>query len=218
MVKAVRARGRRVCLAPWCLGAQLGVPALGNGCQVDHLLLSESARPGRILRWTWELVEADGSLVCVNTARANQVVAEALAKRTVTELAGWTEPRREVRYGERSRVDFLLQRGEKLCYLEVKSVTLGLGRGVAGFPDSVTDRGTRHLEELMRVVRAGHRAVLLFCVGRTRASAVRPADDIDPVYGATLRRAAAAGVEILAYRCRLSPRAISLASSVPVEL
>ena len=181
--------------------------------------LSRSDRPGRKLPWTWELVRTDdGAMVCVNTGRANMVVAEALAARAVPELRGWGDVQREVRYGDRSRVDFTLSRGARRCFLEVKSVTLGLGPRLAGFPDSVTARGTRHLEDLMREQRGGQRAVLLFCVNRSGARAVKPADDIDPVYGATLRRAAAAGVEILAYRCRVTPHELTLSQPVPVDL
>jgi sugar fermentation stimulation protein A len=192
-----------------------------KGCARERarVWLSESDRPGRSLRFTWELVEGDaGGLVCVNTARANPLVAEALARGAVSELAGWGRTRREVRFGERSRVDFLLQRGDRLCYLEVKSVTLDLGRRVAGFPDSVTERGRRHLEELMAMAAAGHRAVLLFAVNRSGARAVRPADDIDPRYGEALRRAARSGVEVLAYASRLTTTGMSLARALPVQL
>lgn len=195
-------------------------PGSMRTCAPDRarVWLSASDRPGRKLRWTWELVEADGDLVCVNTARANELVAEALARGRVAELAGWGSARREVRYGERSRVDFTLARGRRSCYVEVKSVTLALGDRVAGFPDSVTERGRRHLDELEAMVAAGHRAILLFAVNRTRAREVRPADAIDPAYGATLRRAAANGVELLAYQASITPRAIHLHRRLPVQL
>lgn len=196
-------------------------PGAMTGCARERarVWLSESDSPARRLRYTWELVEDEGGrLVCVNTARANPLVAEALAGGRVPELRGWGRTRREVRYGERSRVDFLLGRGARLCYLEVKSVTLDLGRRVAGFPDSVTERGRRHLEELIGVARGGHRAVLLFAVNRTGARAVRPADDIDPRYGEALRRAAASGVELLAYASRLTTGAMTLSRPLPVQL
>ena len=127
---------------------------------------------------------------------------------------------REVRYGERSRVDFLLSDGEdgtERCYLEVKSVTLDCGGGVSSFPDSVTERGRRHLEELMAMVDEGHRAVMLFCCQRSDVRRVRPADDVDPAYGATLRRARAHGVEVLAYRCDVSPAGIAVRERIPVD-
>jgi sugar fermentation stimulation protein A len=180
--------------------------------------LSESARPARSLRFTWELVEADGALVCVNTARANRVVVEAIAAGQVAALAGWPGLAREVRCGRHSRVDLLLTRGAARCWVEVKSATMGCGGGVTAFPDSVTERGTRHLELLLRRVRLGERAALLFCCARADTRALRPADEIDPRYGRTLRRAARAGVQVLAHRCEVTPRGLWLREAVPIDL
>lgn len=180
--------------------------------------LSRSDNPKRKLPYTWELVRAHGSYVCVNTARANGVVADALHAGVVRELAGFDELRREVKYGERSRVDFLLQRNDRKTYVEVKSVTLPMGKRVSAFPDSVTARGTRHLQELMAMVDEGHRAVMLFCCARADTARVRPADEIDPVYGKTLREAADHGVELLAYRCDINTRGMWLRERVPIEL
>src|SRR5690606_27097663 len=124
----------------------------------------------------------------------------------IPELAGYTQIKAEVRYGnEKSRIDFLLSGdGVTDCYVEVKNVTLEAEIGLIIFPDAVTTRGTKHLRELMAMVADGHRAVLLFCVQHSGAQRVAPADDIDPLYGKTLREAIAAGVEVLAYGCRLS--------------
>lgn len=180
--------------------------------------LSRQDAPHRKLAYTWELSEVDGALVCVNTGRANPVVAEALAGGVIHELCPHDEVRAEVRYGSRSRIDFLLTAGGRRCYLEVKNVTMRAGPGLGAFPDAVTARGTRHLEELMAMVAGGHRAAMLFCCSRSDIRAVRPADEIDPVYGQALRRAAAAGVELLAYRCDLSTRDIRLAERIPLLL
>ncbi len=154
-------------------------PGSMKTCQPDgaRAWLSRAHGAKRKLAYTWELVEAEGATVCINTARANAVVEEALRAGVIGELAGFDQLRREVRYGTRSRVDFLLGYGQRDCYLEVKSVTMRHGPRVSAFPDSVTARGTRHLEELMAMVRAGHRAVLLFCVNRSDARCVRPADE-----------------------------------------
>jgi sugar fermentation stimulation protein A len=177
--------------------------------------------PRRKLAWTWELAETGGAMICVNTARGNQLVAEALAAGVITELAGYDQIRREVACGD-SRLDFGLTRGDgdrlDRCLVEVKTVTMDRGRGTAAFPDSVTSRGSRHLDELIAVRRAGHRAVLLFCAARADAVRVVPADDIDPTYGAALRRAAAAGVEILAYRCAIATDGMHLATRIDVVL
>src|SRR5690606_7194398 len=129
------------------------------------------------------------------------------------ELAGYPDVKAEVRYGnENSRIDLLLSAvGRADCYVEVKNVTLEAGDGLITFPDAVTARGTKHLRELMAMVADGHRAVLLFCVQHSGAQRVAPADEIDPLYGKTLREAIAAGVEVLAYGCRLSAQEIVLA-------
>ena len=180
--------------------------------------LSESDSAARKLRYTWELGEAEGAMVMVHTGRANDLVAEALEAGVIDELRGYERVRREVRYGERSRVDFLLEGGGERCFVEIKSVTLGLGEGISAFPDAVTERGRRHLEELIRVVQAGDRAVLLYCCGRDPSQKVRPADHIDPRYGEALRRAAAAGVEIVAYRCDVAPEGVWVRERIPVSL
>jgi sugar fermentation stimulation protein A len=210
--EAELAGGERViahCANP---GAMTGCMPIGA-----PVWLRPSADPRRRLAWTWELVRNGRALICVNTARGNQVVAEALAAGRIAELAGAGPPRREVALGS-SRIDFGFGAGRQRTFLEVKTVTLDGGDGIAAFPDSVTARGTRHVGELARAARRGHRTVLLFCVARSGARAVRPADDIDPDYGRALRRAAAAGVELYAYGCRLSRTGIWLNAPLPVLL
>jgi sugar fermentation stimulation protein A len=178
------------------------------------------AAPGRRLAWSWELAEVDGAWVVINTGRANRVVGEALAAGAIGELAGYDRVTAEVRAGAGTRFDFLLERARapRRCWLEVKSATMAAGGGVTAFPDSVTARGTRHLEELTARARRGSRAALLFCASRSDTRVVRPADEIDRVYGEALRRAAAAGVELLAYRCEISPAGLRLGAPVAVEL
>lgn len=195
-------------------------PGSMRTCAPDRgrVWLSVHDHPRRKLPYTWELVEVDGAMVCVNTARANDVVAEAIESGVIAELAGYDEMRREVAWGAGSRIDFsLIRRGEQ-CWVEVKSATMDGGDHVAAFPDSVTARGTRHLGDLMVAAKAGHRAVLLFCCNRSGTRAVRPADEIDPLYGYTLRRAADSGVEILAYASDIDPSGIRLRQRIPVEL
>jgi sugar fermentation stimulation protein A len=174
--------------------------------------------PRRKLAWTWELAETGGAMICVNTARGNQLVAEALAAGTIAELAGYDDVRREVPAGE-SRLDFELTAARRpRCLVEVKTVTMDAGGGTSTFPDSVTARGARHLGELVALRRAGHRAVLFFCTARADAVRVTPADDIDPTYGAALRQAADAGVEVLAYRCAIATDGLHIAHRIPVVL
>lgn len=183
---------------------------------------STSDNPKRKYPHTFELVEvAEGDVAGINTARANQLVSEALENGVITELQGYDRIRRECRYGrENSRIDFLLEAhpGMPDCYVEVKNVTLGMGNGLGLFPDAVTTRGTRHLRELVEVVQSGRRAVLLFCVQHSGIERVAPAQAIDPGYAEALHTAARAGVEIVAYRAELDPAEIRLVRPVPVEL
>ncbi|MBK7899686.1 MAG: DNA/RNA nuclease SfsA [Azonexus sp.] len=195
-------------------GSMLGCKAPGS-----RVWLSPAENPERKLRWTWEIVEAlPGVLVGLHTGRPNGLVEEALRAGRLTELAHYTEYRREVRYGrENSRIDLLLQ-GEGLppCYVEVKNVTAAVNGGVGFFPDAVTERGAKHLREMMAVVAQGARAVLVFCVQRGDVREVQPADHIDPVYGRTLREALAAGVEVYALGAEVEPAAIVLDRRLPV--
>jgi len=183
--------------------------------------LSESASPTRKYPHTWEMVEADlgrGSvLVGINTAHPNRLVSEALAAGAIPELAGYASQRREVRYGAASRIDILLEDAAKgLAYVEIKNVHLSRQAGLAEFPDSVTARGTKHLAELSAMVAAGHRAAMLYLIQRADAERFALAPDIDPVYAEAFTRARAAGVEMLAYACDLTPASITLARPVPI--
>jgi len=211
-------------------GAELTVHCANSGsmknCQPEggRAWISDSKNPKRKLRFSLEAVEVDGAWAMVNTARPNGLVEEAIVAGVIGELSGYERLRREVRYGaERSRIDLLLEDGpadapSARCYVEVKNVTLGVGDGGCRFPDAVTARGTKHLRELMGVVEAGDRAALVFCASRTDTRWVGPADAIDPVYGETLRAAAEAGVEILAYRLQIDPAGARLVERVPVTL
>lgn len=184
----------------------------------SRVWLTHAPSPTRKYDYTWELVEAfPGVLAGINTSRPNRLVEEAIQSGTIAELAGYSAIRREVRYGsEGSRIDLLLEGQAPSCYVEVKNVTAAVSNGVALFPDAVSDRGAKHLRELMAMVKQGSRAVLVFCVQRGDVTEVRPADDIDPVYGRTLREAIAGGVEVLAYRADISLESITLQTRLPV--
>ena len=172
---------------------------------------TRSSDPKRKLPGTWEISETpQGRLACINTARANALVEEALYAGRIPELAGFSALKREVPYGEeRSRIDFRLDYPNGAAFVEVKSVTLGFdGTSVAAFPDAVTQRGAKHLRELATLAREGVRAVQLYCVNLTGIDAVRPAEEIDPGYAAALRKAVAAGVQVLAYGVSLTSDAV----------
>lgn len=180
--------------------------------------LSASDNPKRKLAYTWELVLSEAAMTLVHTGRANAIVEEALRAGVIAPLVGFDAMRREVAYGAQSRLDFQLQWPQQSCFVEVKNVTMADGVGRCAFPDAVTTRGSKHLRELMAIVAEGQRAVLLFCCSRAGTRRIRPADEIDPTYGRTLREAAARGVEIMAYACDVSPEAVLLTQALPVEL
>jgi sugar fermentation stimulation protein A len=197
-------------------GAMTGLAAPGT-----KIWLSRSNNPARKLPYSWELAEVDlGSgieLVGVNTGHPNALVAAAMVAGAIQELSGYGALRREVNYGRNSRIDFLLeQEGRPRCFVEVKNVHLMRARQLAEFPDSVTARGARHLEELTVMASQGHRAVMVFLVQIGSADRFALARDIDPCYGAAFDRARTAGVEAIAYRCTISATEITVAGAIPV--
>jgi len=169
-----------------------------SGCQraESAVWLSYHDSPKRKLAWTWELVETEAGMACIHSARANDVVEEALRLGYFPSLfpAG-AELRREVKIAEGSRADFFIPADVGL-YIEVKSVTLHCGDGVGAFPDAVSARATKHLGELQAAIARGHRAALVFAVLHAGITRVAPAGDIDPTYAAALRQAMASGVEV----------------------
>ncbi|CRM37646.1 DNA-binding transcriptional regulator [Pseudomonas sp. FH4] len=192
-------------------------------CMVEggQVWFSRSNDPKRKLPGTWEIAQTpQGRLACVNTARANQLVEEALNAGVITELNGFTALKREVPYGqEKSRIDFRLDYPDGAAYVEVKSVTLGFdGTPIAAFPDAVTQRGAKHLRELAHLARSGVRAVQLYCVNLSGIDGVRPAEEIDAGYAAALREAKAAGVQVLAYGVQVSAQQIYIDRPLPVLL
>ena len=147
------------------------------------------------------------------------MAAEALAAGHIPELAGYDQHRPEVRYGEKSRVDFLLSgEGRRECFLEVKSVTLSRISGLAQFPDAVTVRGARHLHDLAQEVHSGNRSVLLFLVMRTDITHAGIATDIDPAYGAAFEAATRAGFEAIAYDCVIDPEGVTFGERLFVQV
>ncbi len=181
-----------------------------------RVALSDSHNPKRKYRFTWELVHNGQCWICVNTGRANEIAFEAVSNGTIPELAGYAEVLREQTFGN-SRFDLLLRTGDERCYVEVKSVTLLMDDGCYAFPDAVTERGRKHLNELVEVVRAGHRAAMLYVIPRSDGSTFRAADEVDPKYAEALDVAVAAGVGIYAWRVDVSPEEIRLAAPVAIQ-
>jgi sugar fermentation stimulation protein A len=198
-------------------GSMLGLTSPGA-----TVWLSRSDSATRKYAHTWEMIEVDlgagPALVGINTGHPNRLVAEAIAERGIEALAEYETLRREVKYGEASRIDILLEGASRgRCYVEVKNVHLMRAAGLAEFPDCVTARGAKHLRELAQMVAQGHRAVMLFLIQRSDANDFSVAADLDPAYAEAFRTATAAGVEALAYRCRLSAEEIAVESAVPIR-
>lgn len=194
-------------------GAMTGLDAAGS-----EVWLSPARSATRKLPYTWELARVGDELVGINTAHPNGLVEEAIHAGGITELRGYSRLRREVPYGRNSRIDMLLEQdGRPVCYVEVKNVHLKR-TSRAEFPDCVTARGAKHLEELRDMVAAGHRAVMVYLVQRADCDRFAIAADIDPTYAKGLARAMAAGVEAICYACRISTAAIEVADPLPLDV
>lgn len=184
--------------------------------------ISPANNPKRKLKYTWEIVEIGGHKVGINTGHPNRIVAEAIEAGQIVELKGYDSLRREVKYGQNSRIDILLEaEGKPPCYVEVKNVTMrrDLSKtGNAEFPDSVTTRGAKHLVELADMAKEGHRAVMFYMVQRSDCPAFSIAGDIDPDYETGLASALRSGVEALCYECIVTPEEISISKALPMDL
>ncbi len=169
--------------------------------------------PKRKLKYTLELSLVGGSLICINTNYANKVGIEAVQNGKIKELLGYTSIKPEQRYGQNSRIDILLENDKEKCFVEIKSVSLKLGETLA-FPDAVTTRGSKHLNELVQMKKQGHRAVMLYIAQRMDSEVFRIADEIDKIYSQTLAYAMENGVEVLAYQSKIDLRHIELKKSI----
>lgn len=161
-----------------------------------------------------EMIHNGSCWIGINTHLANAIVAEAIHKGKIPELSGYADLKREVKYGENSRIDIYLSNESSKCYVEVKNVTLLDDAGYYAFPDAVTSRGLKHLRELQQMVREGHRAVMFYLVQRNDGNSFRPAADIDPAYAEELAMAARNGVEIIVYGTRISPESIEVSGPI----
>ena len=193
-------------------GSMLSVNKPGS-----EVWLSPAKNPDRKLKFTWELIRTGSTLVGINTQHPNTLVTEAIQNKKIIELKGFSELKREVKYGENSRIDILLKDAKKgFCYVEVKNVTMrrNLSKTTpVEFPDAVTTRGAKHLIELSAMVKSGHRAVMFYLVQREDGNGgVTIARDIDPEYGKALDNAQNSGVEFLAYGCTVSTAEINVAN------
>lgn len=188
---------------------------MGMADEGIKIWLEPNDDPRKKLKYGWRLIEQDdGHFVGVDTGVPNRVVGPALLAHQIAGLPPYDAVRAEVKYADKSRIDFLLS-GQVDTYVEVKSVTLSRTAGLAEFPDSVTARGAKHLEALTQMVAEGHRAVMFYMVQRTDCAALTLAADIDPAYAAAFARATKAGVQVLAYDCAIDSKGVTLRRPVP---
>lgn len=197
-------------------GSMMGLKDAGS-----PVWLSPATNPKAKLNYKWEMVEVNDTLVGINTAHPNKLVQDAITDGTISELEGYQALRREMKYGQNSRIDIFLSEstlGDDNCYVEVKSVTLSRQKAIAEFPDSVTARGTKHLQELTQMVADGYRAIMVYLIQRDDCTEFRIADDIDPTYAAALKSALENGVEAVCYSCNLSSKEIIVSHRIPIRL
>jgi sugar fermentation stimulation protein A len=184
----------------------------------SRVWLSRSAVKTRKYPHTWELIETDAGMACIHSAKANQVVREAFESGLIPGFEAYPNIRSEVKYGENSRADLLLEGESGRVFVEVKSVTL-LREGARGaFPDAVSERGRKHLNELLAICDETTRAVMFYCVFHQGIQSVSAAGDIDPRYREALLQAMAGGVEVMAWQARITPSEIRLAKELPFSV
>jgi sugar fermentation stimulation protein A len=176
----------------------------------NKVLLSKSDNEKRKLKYTLEVIKLKKSHVGVNTHRTNRIVEKALDDNVFNFVKSVSEIRREVKYGENSKVDFVVTTPKEEVYIEVKNVTLSRDKKTAEFPDAVTTRGSKHLIELAKLKKKGIRAVMLYVVQRDDIDNFKIASDIDPVYAKNLKMAMKSGVEVFCYDCKFSKKDISI--------
>lgn len=195
-------------------GAMLGLKTEGM-----RIWLEPNDDPKKKLKYGWRAAELpDGHFACIDTGLPNRVIKEALLDNQIRELSAYETVRPEVPYGNASRVDFLLtQDGLPDAYVEVKSVTLQRDGDWAEFPDCVTTRGTKHLQELTEIAGGGARAVMLYLVSRTDCAKLRIAADLDPNYAEAFDIARKNGVEMLCYSSSISSEGMWLRQPLPVD-
>jgi sugar fermentation stimulation protein A len=191
-----------------------------KGCAVPGcpVWLSVSDNPRRKLKYTWELIKTPASMIGINTQVPNRLVKTAIETGQIPELGGYGTVRSEVTVRKGTRLDLCLEEpGRRRCYVEIKNCTL-VEDGTAMFPDAVTVRGQKHLDELKDLVKTGHRAVIFFLIQRMDAQRFAPAAGIDPAYARKLVQAKGHGVEIVTRDVVIDPARIRVHRSLPVRL
>jgi len=191
-----------------------------KGCAIpgSRVWLSESDNPKRKYKYTWELIKVPETMIGINTQVPNKLVKQSIENGLIQELSGYDRVTAEVKTSSHTRLDLLLENAAKeKCYVEIKNCTL-VEKGIAMFPDAVTTRGQKHLDELVHLVSSGYRGVIFFLIQRMDANSFKPAEMIDKVYAQKLRKAVQKGVEVIAMDTSINTRMIRIKKHIPVSL
>ena len=190
-------------------GSMIGLLKKGN-----KVWISKSDNPNRKLKYTLEIIECGKSKVGVNTHSSNKIVCHALKKNLIEELKDFSEIKSEAKFGSNTRFDFLVFKKKYKAFIEVKNVTLSRKKGIAEFPDAVTARGLKHINELVKASKKNYKIFLLYLIQRDDCKSFRIAKDIDPAYAATLAKAVKKKLNILCYDCKFSLKGIKLNNKI----
>jgi sugar fermentation stimulation protein A len=190
----------------------MGLLNMGN-----KIWFSESDNPNRKLKYTLEIIEVEKKMVGINTLLTNKIVLEALNCKKIDSLIKFNDIKTEVKFSNNTRFDFLLLNKKEKCFLEVKNVTLVRGEKMAEFPDSITSRGTKHLNELCNAKKIGYQSYILYLIQRDDCDSFKIAKDIDKKYKIAFDKALKSGVKILCYDCKLSNEEIKLNNQINYE-
>jgi sugar fermentation stimulation protein A len=191
-----------------------------KGCAIpgSPVWLSTSLNPKRKYKYTWELIKTPETMIGINTLVPNKLVKQSIENDLIKELSGYDQVKAEVKTSSHTRLDLLLEKESKeKCYVEIKNCTL-VEEEIAMFPDAVTTRGQKHLDELEHLVSQGHRGVIFFLIQRMDAKLFKPADMIDKIYAQKLKKVVANGVEIVVRDTSINTELISIRNAVPVDL
>ena len=194
-------------------GSMMGLLDKGN-----KVWLSKTDKPNRKLKYTLQIIESQKSKVGVNTHLTNKIVLESLKNNLVNKLKNYEDIQQEVKFGNGTRFDFLMSKNKKKTFIEVKNVTLSRKKGIAEFPDSVTTRGLKHINELLKAGNKGYTIYLLFVIQRDDCNKFEIASDIDTEYGKVITKAVKKNLNILCYDCKISPKGIKLNREIKLEM
>jgi len=193
-------------------GSMMGLLNIGN-----KIWFSESDNLNRKLKYTLEIIEVEKKMVGINTLLTNKIVLEALNCKKINNLIKFNVIKTEVKFSNNTRFDFLLLNNKEKCFLEVKNVTLVRGKKMAEFPDAITSRGTKHLNELCNAKKKGYQSYILYLIQRENCDSFKIAKDIDEKYKIAFTRALKNGVKILCYDCKLNNEEIKLNKQINYE-